>query len=56
MELKEVVFKLSNDNVNVSDVAEVFGGGGHDRAAGCSLDCSLEEAIKSIVKEINRHL
>ena len=46
----------SNDNVNVSDVAEIFGGGGHDRAAGCSLDYSLEEAIKSIVKEINKQL
>ena len=46
----------SNDNVNVSDVAEVFGGGGHDRAAGCSLDCSLEEAIKTLVKEINKQL
>ena len=46
----------SNDNVNVSDVAEVFGGGGHDRAAGCSLDYSLEEAIKTLVKEINKQL
>lgn len=46
----------SNDNVNVSDVAEVFGGGGHDRAAGCTIECSLEEAIKKLVKEISKNL
>lgn len=46
----------SNDNVNVSDVAEVFGGGGHDRAAGCTMDCSLEDAIKKLIKEITKKL
>ena len=46
----------SNDNVNVSDVAELFGGGGHERAAGCVFNCPLEEAIKKLLKEVNKVL
>lgn len=46
----------SNDNVNVSDIAEMFGGGGHERAAGCIFDCSLDEAIKRLLKEVNKVL
>ena len=46
----------SNEYVNVSEVAEVFAGGGHEKAAGCTFDCSLEDAIKRLVKEINKNL
>ena len=46
----------SNDNVNVSDIAEIFDGGGHDRASGCTMKCSLEEAIKILVKETTKRL
>jgi oligoribonuclease NrnB/cAMP/cGMP phosphodiesterase (DHH superfamily) len=35
---KTVVSFRSNDKVNVRKVAEKFGGGGHDRAAGCGLN------------------
>ena len=45
-----------NDNVNVSDIAEVFGGGGHERAAGCTMNCSLDEAINKLLKEVNMRL
>lgn len=46
----------SNDMVNVSDVAEVFDGGGHVRAAGCSIDMPLDVAIKKLVKETSKRL
>lgn len=46
----------SNDNVNVSDIAELFGGGGHERASGCMFDCQLEDAIKKLIKEVNKVL
>ena len=46
----------SNDNVNVSDVAEMFGGGGHERAAGCTFSCSLDDAIRKLIKEVNKVL
>lgn len=46
----------SNDYVNVSDVAEAFSGGGHDRAAGCTIDLPLDVAIKKLVKETAKKL
>lgn len=46
----------SNEYVNVSDVGMLFGGGGHPRAAGCTLNCSLEQAKERLVQEIKNHL
>lgn len=46
----------SNDYVNVSDVAEVFNGGGHDRAAGCEISDTLDNTIKRLVKEVSKRL
>lgn len=41
----------SNGKADVSELAISFGGGGHAKAAGCTLeDCSLEEAEKKVVK------
>lgn len=42
--------------VDVRKVAEKFGGGGHMRAAGLSMELSLEEAEAAIVKEIEKEL
>jgi phosphoesterase RecJ-like protein len=39
----------SRGNVDVSKVAEMFGGGGHQSASGCSMDGSLSEVTKSVV-------
>jgi len=39
----------SKGEVNVSAVAEHFGGGGHKCASGCSLDGPLESAVSRIV-------
>lgn len=46
----------SNDYVNVSDVAEAFEGGGHDRAAGCTIDLPLDVAVKKLIKETTKRL
>ena len=46
----------SNNDVNVSDIAEVFGGGGHDRASGCIVDLPLDVAVKKLVKETCKKL
>lgn len=46
----------SNSYVNVSDVCLLFNGGGHIRAAGCTLACPLDEAKSKILKEIRRVL
>ena len=40
----------SNEYVNVSEVASIFSGGGHIRAAGCTLPFTLEQAREKIVE------
>ena len=52
-------FKISlrsNDYVNVSDVCSIFGGGGHVRAAGANTTMSIEEAKRTLVREIEKRL
>lgn len=52
-------FKVSlraNGYVNVSDVALIFGGGGHKKASGCTIKLPLEEAKKAVIDEIKRYL
>lgn len=56
---KEKGFKASlraNEYVNVSDVCSVFGGGGHIKAAGATLNMSFEEAKNAIVSEVMKKL
>lgn len=42
----------SNEYVNVSDVCLLLGGGGHTRAAGCSLQCTVEQAKEKILRQV----
>lgn len=44
----------SRDGFDVNQVAQVFGGGGHRLAAGCSLDPPLDDAERAVVAEISR--
>lgn len=47
----------SNRDINVQKICSTFGGGGHERAAGCSFgSASLEEAKERIVAEIGKVL
>ena len=46
----------SNRYVDVSEIAEALGGGGHSRAAGILLNMSLEDAKKSLLKETYKRL
>ena len=38
--------------VDVSKIAQLFGGGGHARAAGCMLGTNLGDAIDSVVEQV----
>lgn len=42
----------SNEYVNVSDVCLLLGGGGHIHAAGCNLQCSIEQAKEKILRQL----
>lgn len=46
----------SNEYVNVSDVALLFGGGGHPRAAGCTIQGDLHSVKDKIMNEIKAYL
>ena len=46
----------SNDDVDVSEIAKAFDGGGHSKAAGCTINDNLEQALKRLIKETNKYL
>jgi phosphoesterase RecJ-like protein len=46
----------SNDYVNVSDVCTAFSGGGHKRAAGCTIFNTLDTAKETIIREVNKYI
>jgi phosphoesterase RecJ-like protein len=52
-------YKVSMRSAGIADVAYIaksFGGGGHFRAAGCTLLGNLEEIISKVVKEVGLKL
>ena len=46
----------SKDYVNVADVCLMFNGGGHEKAAGCTMNMSLEEAKEKIINRVKAYL
>ena len=46
----------SNGAVNVSEVASMFGGGGHVRAAGCTVNGTVHDVINNLTKYIHKQL
>jgi bifunctional oligoribonuclease and PAP phosphatase NrnA len=56
-ELPEGLVRLSlrsRGEVNVAAIAAQLGGGGHENAAGCTLDGPLPRAIEQILQELRR--
>jgi len=46
----------SKGRVNVAAIAEHLGGGGHENAAGCTLDGPISQALEQILKELRSGL
>lgn len=46
----------SKNYVNVSKIAQKFNGGGHIRAAGCTIKDNLENAKNMVIKEVLNHI
>ena len=44
----------SEDDINVSDICLLFGGGGHPRAAGALIQGNVEEVKEKLMKEIRK--
>ena len=53
---KTKVSMRTNGYVNASDFTKAFGGGGHARAAGCTMDMPLTEAKEKIVKALEEFI
>jgi phosphoesterase RecJ-like protein len=51
---KSKVSVRSGEEVNSNLVCAEFGGGGHAMAAGCTLDCGVDEAEKRILEAIDK--
>lgn len=47
---------LRSKEKDVTEVAKKFGGGGHIRAAGCTIRKPVNEAAKVLIDEIRKHL
>ena len=45
----------SKPQINCTEICAQFGGGGHRMAAGCTIDCEPEEALRRIVAAIEEH-
>lgn len=53
------VYKVSmraNGNVNVSEIALSFGGGGHIKAAGCTIQGKVVDVVSTLVDKIKKQL
>lgn len=46
----------SRDQLDVSTIATIFGGGGHKNAAGCSTSGTIEELIPRVLHEFEKNL
>ena len=44
----------SKEKYDVNQIATAFGGGGHKKASGCTINKSPSEAVQAILKEIQR--
>lgn len=58
-ELEENVYKVSlrsDDDINVSEIASHFGGGGHKKAAGCTVKGTFHQIINKLSVEIEAQM
>ena len=58
-EKKEDVWKISvrtDENINAQTLCSALGGGGHIRAAGCTLKGTLESVKKAVLSEIEKQI
>ena len=46
----------SSEKVNVAKIAEKFGGGGHARAAGCTMSGTVYDCVNNLSKHIEKQL
>lgn len=45
---------MRSKKYDVAQICSVFGGGGHSRAAGCTIKSNVDSAVKKVLGEINK--
>ncbi len=58
-QVSDVAVKVSlrsNEHVNVAEIAQSFGGGGHVRAAGCRIEGNLNDVMNQVVERVRKQL
>lgn len=50
----EAKFSFRSKSIDVASLCEQYGGGGHKLAAGCILNCSLEDALNTVLPEVKK--
>ena len=58
-ELHSLEYKVSmrsNGRVDVAKIADLFGGGGHVRAAGCTMNGTVYDVLNNLSREIEKQL
>lgn len=46
----------SKGQVDVSKIAEMFSGGGHEKAAGCTIKTSVSEAMRMVIEAVEKNI
>src|SRR3989338_1862719 len=46
----------SKSKINVNEIAKIFGGGGHAKAAGCRINGTISDAKKLLLQEIGKRI
>lgn len=57
-ELEPKVCKISmrSKKYDVAEICSAFGGGGHSRAAGCTVKSNVETTVNRVLEEIRKHI
>ena len=45
----------AKSHANVAEIVSAFGGGGHVKAAGCTLEMPMEDALEEVKKAISKY-
>lgn len=51
---KSCKVSMRSKKYDVAEICSAFGGGGHSRAAGCTIKSNMETAVKKILDEVDR--
>lgn len=52
----KVSLRSNSDSLDVSRIAQVFGGGGHVKAAGCFMSASPSQNVEKLITELEKQL